>query len=177
MSGSFYNDSITVQSSSSEDTHLFCELPVLSASAPELAEKGKTIADSGPSPAANAPVSSLLYEDDWTHLHRLGDHLSELSKYYHLMGKVSRDQSREIRLLKASLRDREDELTQARDKRYKFGSSMRRLGYDEGFDQGFAEGFGKGFDKGFLNRPSAEPVKESGYARAEESAEKAGEDN
>ncbi|KAL3623075.1 hypothetical protein CASFOL_017375 [Castilleja foliolosa] len=93
------------------------------------------------------------------------------------MGKVSRDQSREIRLLKASLRDREDELTQARDKRYKFGSSMRRLGYDEGFDQGFAEGFGKGFDKGFLNRPSAEPVKESGYARAEESAEKAGEDN
>ncbi|KAL3637693.1 hypothetical protein CASFOL_018141 [Castilleja foliolosa] len=54
---------------------------------------------------------------------------------------------------------------------------MRRLGYDEGFDQGFTEGFGKGFDKGFLNRPSAEPVKESGYARAEESAEKAGEDN
>ncbi|KAL3637373.1 hypothetical protein CASFOL_018541 [Castilleja foliolosa] len=168
MSGSFYNDSITVQSSSSEDTHLFRELPVLLASAPELAEKGKTIADSGPSPAANAPVSSLLYEDDLTHLHRLGDHLSELSKYFDLMGKVSRDQSREIRLLKVRLRDREDELTQARDKRYKFGSSMRCLGYDEGFDQGFA----KGFDKGFLNRPSAEPVKESGYARAEESAEK-----
>ncbi|KAL3626051.1 hypothetical protein CASFOL_029600 [Castilleja foliolosa] len=96
MSGSFYNDSITVQSSSSEDTHLFRELPVLSASAPELAEKGKTIADSGPSPAANAPVSSLLYEDDLTLLHRLGDHLSELSKYYHLMGEgfprpISRD--------------------------------------------------------------------------------------
>ncbi|KAL3619612.1 hypothetical protein CASFOL_034524 [Castilleja foliolosa] len=177
MSGSFYNDSITVQSSSSEDTHLFCELPVLSASAPELAEKGKTIADSGPSPAANAPVSSLLNKDDWTHFHREGDKVSELSKYFHLMGKVSRDQSREIRLLKARLRDKEDELTQARDNRYKFGSTMRRWGYDEGFDQSFAEGF----DKGVLDRPSAEPVKESGYVRAEESAEKAeekaGEDN
>ncbi|KAL3633246.1 hypothetical protein CASFOL_022773 [Castilleja foliolosa] len=78
-----------VQSSSSEDTHLFRELPVLSASAPELAEKRKTVADSGPSPATNALVSSLLDEDDWTHFHRVGDKLSELSKYFHLMGKVS----------------------------------------------------------------------------------------
>ncbi|KAL3616902.1 hypothetical protein CASFOL_039296 [Castilleja foliolosa] len=87
-------------------------LPVLAAPAPESTDKGKAIVFSGPSPAAKYPMSSPPDEDDWGH--QVVDKLAELSKYFLQQRKISRDQSLELRVLAARLRDRDAELKQSR---------------------------------------------------------------
>ncbi|KAL3633243.1 hypothetical protein CASFOL_022770 [Castilleja foliolosa] len=104
-------------SSSSEETPLIRKKPklvsslsVLTAPAPKSTDKGKAIVFSGPSPAAKYPMSYPPDEDDWGH--QVGDKLAELSKYFLQQRKISRDQSLELWVLAAKLRDRDAELKQ-----------------------------------------------------------------
>ncbi|KAL3626809.1 hypothetical protein CASFOL_029381 [Castilleja foliolosa] len=115
-------------------------------------------------------MSSPPDEDDWGH--QVGDKLAELSKYFLQQRKISRDQSLELRVLAARLRDRDAELKQSRLKaesyertiaslrrelasssmaaqkrRIEYGVTVRQSGYTEGFDVGFESGVRAGYEQ------------------------------
>ncbi|KAL3625561.1 hypothetical protein CASFOL_029598 [Castilleja foliolosa] len=176
-------------SSSSEESPLLHKkpklvpsLPVLAAPAPESTDKGKAIVFSGPSPAAKYPMSSPPDEDDWGH--QVVDKLAELSKYFLQQRKISRDQSLELRVLAARLRDRDAELKQSRLKaesyertiaslrrelasssiaaqkqRIEYGVTVRQSGYTEGFDVGFESGVRAGYEQ-FPHSPDMREIVE-----------------
>ncbi|KAL3619613.1 hypothetical protein CASFOL_034525 [Castilleja foliolosa] len=56
-------------------------------------------------------MSSPPDEEDWGH--QVGDKLAQLSKYFLQQRKISRDQSLELRVQAARLRDRDAELKQS----------------------------------------------------------------
>ncbi|KAL3637694.1 hypothetical protein CASFOL_018142 [Castilleja foliolosa] len=148
-------------SSSEEESPLVRKKPklvpsllVLAAPAPESTDKGKAIIFSGPSPAAKYPM------------------------------KISRDQSLELRVLAARLRDRDAELKQSRLKaesyertiaslrrelanssiaaqkqRIEYGVTMRQSGYTEGFDVGFESGIRAGYEQ-FPHSPDMRKIVE-----------------
>ncbi|KAL3613224.1 hypothetical protein CASFOL_042915 [Castilleja foliolosa] len=145
-------------------------LPILAAPAPESTNKGKAIVFSSPLPAAKYPIFSPPDEDDWGH--QVGDKLAELSKYFLQQRKISRDQSLELRVLAAMLRDRDAELKQSRLKaesyertitslrrelasssvaaqkqHIEYGVTVRQSGYTEGFDVGFESGVRAGYEQ------------------------------